>query len=392
MRPSSTFVAITGLLALWLECWGGEVVPWSQQLHVCREAGARVSTNVLVRDLDILPLDRQDGRKLEVVADGLPLGHHHCVAFEGRRDSPPCHRRRCPSCCPESQNEDVPRTYRGCRAGTTRGACDRSRRALFRGDSSVFASVGKSKSKGSTSSPPDPCSSLVAAEVAHNPGMLQGRSGCLLWRSEEDSEVMGPLPPPQRSWWSFVRLLREAGPLLGNLGSSRGAHRSRSHFQFDGDGIVSPVGRIQKKCRLQFVTESSVWRMLCRHWARQNPLWHKVSCSTRSSVGCANDRMSSFHSAFSEPSSTDGGGTGGGARHWTELSRVCPGRAKRWREIRLGAVSSKLGCWRFSSNTTFIQHHFHPKPLSSKTTFILNPKTLNTQTLNPKPENLKPKP
>ena len=44
----------------------------------------------------------------------------------------------------------------------------------------------------------------------------QGRLGCLFWRSEEDSAVMGPLPPPQRSWWSFVRpgLLREASVVV----------------------------------------------------------------------------------------------------------------------------------------------------------------------------------
>ena len=43
----------------------------SAAARVCREAGARVSTNVLVRDLDLLPL--QHARRLEVVADGLPL-------------------------------------------------------------------------------------------------------------------------------------------------------------------------------------------------------------------------------------------------------------------------------------------------------------------------------
>ena len=40
--------------------------------RVCQEAGARVSTNVFLRDLD-LPLARLDARRLEVVADGLPL-------------------------------------------------------------------------------------------------------------------------------------------------------------------------------------------------------------------------------------------------------------------------------------------------------------------------------
>ena len=41
--------------------------------RVCREAGARVSTNVMVRDPDLLARQALDGRRLEVVAEGLPL-------------------------------------------------------------------------------------------------------------------------------------------------------------------------------------------------------------------------------------------------------------------------------------------------------------------------------
>ena len=41
--------------------------------RICREAGARVTTNMMVRDLD-LPMPRaNDSRRLEIVADGLPL-------------------------------------------------------------------------------------------------------------------------------------------------------------------------------------------------------------------------------------------------------------------------------------------------------------------------------
>ena len=42
-------------------------------MRICREAGGRVSTNFLVRDLDLEHLQGPDGRRLEVVADGLPL-------------------------------------------------------------------------------------------------------------------------------------------------------------------------------------------------------------------------------------------------------------------------------------------------------------------------------
>ena len=55
---------------------------------VCREAGARVTTNVMVRDLDLLPMDRVDARRLEVVADGLPLFHGAQVALDTTLVSP----------------------------------------------------------------------------------------------------------------------------------------------------------------------------------------------------------------------------------------------------------------------------------------------------------------
>ena len=53
--------------------WVGEVFTRSAAARVCREAGARVTTNVLVRDLDLLLSEAADNRRLEVVADGLPI-------------------------------------------------------------------------------------------------------------------------------------------------------------------------------------------------------------------------------------------------------------------------------------------------------------------------------
>ena len=48
---------------------------------MCREGGARVRTNVFVRDMDLAQHDHADGRRLEVVADGLPLfgGSHLAI-------------------------------------------------------------------------------------------------------------------------------------------------------------------------------------------------------------------------------------------------------------------------------------------------------------------------
>ena len=44
----------------------------SVMARICREAGARVRTNVMVRDLDLGVFDQLDGRRLEIIADGLP--------------------------------------------------------------------------------------------------------------------------------------------------------------------------------------------------------------------------------------------------------------------------------------------------------------------------------
>ena len=54
----------------------------SAAARVCREAGARVRTNVFVRDLDLLPQGVPDQRRLEVVAEGLPLFHGAQLAIE----------------------------------------------------------------------------------------------------------------------------------------------------------------------------------------------------------------------------------------------------------------------------------------------------------------------
>ena len=55
------------------EVWGRpRFAVESSAVHICREAGGRVATNVFVRDLD-LPVPVNDGRHLEVVVDGLPV-------------------------------------------------------------------------------------------------------------------------------------------------------------------------------------------------------------------------------------------------------------------------------------------------------------------------------
>ena len=45
----------------------------SAAARICREAGGRVRTNAFVEDLDVPGANLGDGRRLEVVVDGLPL-------------------------------------------------------------------------------------------------------------------------------------------------------------------------------------------------------------------------------------------------------------------------------------------------------------------------------
>jgi len=54
----------------------------SAAARICREAGARVRTNVCVRDLNVGVLAPTDGRRIEVIADGLPLFHGSQLAVD----------------------------------------------------------------------------------------------------------------------------------------------------------------------------------------------------------------------------------------------------------------------------------------------------------------------
>ena len=56
--------------------------------RICREAGARVRTNVMVRNLDLGAFDHLDGRRLEIIADGLPLWRGAQLAIDTTLVSP----------------------------------------------------------------------------------------------------------------------------------------------------------------------------------------------------------------------------------------------------------------------------------------------------------------
>ena len=50
--------------------------------RICRETGGRVRTNVMVRDMDVPAPNAHDGRRLEVVVDGLPVRGGTQVAID----------------------------------------------------------------------------------------------------------------------------------------------------------------------------------------------------------------------------------------------------------------------------------------------------------------------
>ena len=56
--------------------------------QVCREAGARVTINVQVRDMDLAHFNALDSRRLEVVADGLTLWRGAQLAVDTTLVSP----------------------------------------------------------------------------------------------------------------------------------------------------------------------------------------------------------------------------------------------------------------------------------------------------------------
>ena len=60
----------------------------SAAARVCREAGGRVSVNQYVRDLDSATPNAADNRRLDVVADGLPLFHGAQLAIDTTMVSP----------------------------------------------------------------------------------------------------------------------------------------------------------------------------------------------------------------------------------------------------------------------------------------------------------------
>ena len=120
--------------------------------RVCRKAGAAVSTNVLVRDLNTTT-HRTDERRIEVIANALPFsatrcGHDPGVPSHSFPGSPiqRCHCRSSPPDCPQKQSKNIPRVDTG-RKSTPCCVCDGIGRALERRSGHLHQNVGPAPSQ-----------------------------------------------------------------------------------------------------------------------------------------------------------------------------------------------------------------------------------------------------
>ena len=93
--------------------------------RICREAGGRVSTNVFVRDLDLMGPGVADGGRLEVVVNGLPLFGGSQIAVDTtlvsalHSDGTPLRRAAAEDGGSTSEMEDIPGVGRTPNPGKT---------------------------------------------------------------------------------------------------------------------------------------------------------------------------------------------------------------------------------------------------------------------------------
>ena len=131
-RAACPEAGVLGKRAFPLECAAAQV---------CREAGVRVSSNMFVREMDLATYNALDGRRLEIVADGLTLWRGAQLAIDTTMVSP---LRRDETARPRAANHDgavlgggtsqegshLPRALRKEWPRTFGGPCRRGWRAL----------------------------------------------------------------------------------------------------------------------------------------------------------------------------------------------------------------------------------------------------------------------
>ena len=177
--------------------------------QICREGGARVTSNMFVRDMDLAAFDALDNRRLEVVADWLTLWRGAQLAIDTTMVSP---LRRDGTARPRAANHDgaaledarsrkgghLPRTFWGRRESSPRGG-SRSGREVERGNCAVPHRIGEASRRGGAVGSPRPGRGSMGATLER-----------YLWRAR--------LPEPsQCRCWTGVQSLAQARRSLQSM-------------------------------------------------------------------------------------------------------------------------------------------------------------------------------
>ena len=161
--------------------------------QVCREAGARVTTNVLVRDMDLAHFNALDSRRLEVVADGLTLWRGAQLAVDTTLVSPLSRngaaRRRAANHdgaaldAARKRKEDTYPELAGENGRTRLVVLAAEVGGRWSGDCPIFVCSRQSSSAERASQPPGQDGGSLVASLECYPGLQRSKVVCRLDRS-----------------------------------------------------------------------------------------------------------------------------------------------------------------------------------------------------------------
>ena len=167
--------------------------------RVCREAGARVTTNTRLSDLNLDHINRHDDRRIEVIANGLPLWGGAQLAVDTTLVSPLTSssqpRRRAgqyAGAALQDARKSKERTYPELLFQTVqaRGPRPRNRGPVEPGSNHFPPPLGPNKSQSSYQHPPQSCRSfppltLVSHPHTCGPACIRGQSPGLRLRRHQ---------------------------------------------------------------------------------------------------------------------------------------------------------------------------------------------------------------
>ena len=171
--------------------------------RICREAGGRVRTNMLVRDMDVQAPLVGDSRRLEVVVDGLPVRGGAQVAVDTtsvcalHRDGAPSTWSRRQKWCgppdrPKKKRGHVPRVFWARATSTLGGRGDRGGRQVVRGNKGIPQWIGDRARTQRNSSDEEARRTGLANAMGRHARVRSGSRGCFV--------PVGFDPFPWRGW------------------------------------------------------------------------------------------------------------------------------------------------------------------------------------------------